>query len=134
MKLVARVHAAMVLRELYMYEVALKDCPLIPVCYGVFCRPDGGWFGFLLEDVGDNLEDIYGMEWSDVKRGVSTAEWQKLINSVFKLHSLGVKHGDLEPRNVAQTMDGFKFFDFGRSKLHVCQRDECGELQDLLEV
>ncbi|KAK0470663.1 hypothetical protein IW261DRAFT_1003243 [Armillaria novae-zelandiae] len=134
MKLVGRVHVSMVLRELYMYEVALKNCPLIPVCYGVFQRPDGGWFGFLLEDVGDNLEEAYGMDWSDIKRGVSATEWQKLIDSVFELHSLGVMHGDLEPRNVAQTVDGFKFFDFGRSKLHVCQRDNCGELQDLLEV
>ncbi|KAK0460630.1 uncharacterized protein EV420DRAFT_1533223, partial [Desarmillaria tabescens] len=135
MKLVARVHSAMILRELYMYEVALKDsCYLIPACYGVFQRPAGGWFGFLLEDVGDSLEEVYGMDWSDVKRGMSATEWQKFIDSVMELHSLGVIHGDLEPRNVARTADGFKFFDFGRSKLHRCQRDECGELQDLLEI
>ncbi|KAK0493340.1 hypothetical protein EDD18DRAFT_1333732 [Armillaria luteobubalina] len=90
----------------------IMNCPFIPVCYGVFHRPAGGWFGFVLEDVGDNLEDVYGTEWSDVKRG----------------------HGDLEPRNVAQTVDGFKFFDFGRSKLHVCQRDECFELRNILKV
>ncbi|KAK0473899.1 hypothetical protein IW261DRAFT_660469 [Armillaria novae-zelandiae] len=134
MKLVGRGHSAMVLRELYMYEVAFKDCPLTPVCYGVFHRPAGGWFGFLLADVGDNLEEVYGLSWYDVKRGMSAAEWQKLVDSVFELHSLGVNHGDLEPRNVAQTVDGFKFFDFGRSELHVCKRDECGELQDLLEI
>ncbi|PBK63953.1 hypothetical protein ARMSODRAFT_1023587 [Armillaria solidipes] len=133
MKLVPRLHSAMVLRELYIYEVALKDCSLVPVCYGVFQRPAGGWFGFLLEDVGDTLEETYGMSWRDVKRGVSATEWQKLVNSVIELHSLGVVHGDLEPRNVARTVDGFKFFDFGRSRLHLCQRDQCGELQNLLD-
>lgn len=65
--------------------------------------------GFLLEDVGDNLEKIYGPEWSGVKRGMSAMQWNKLIKSVKKLHSLGVEHGDLEPRNVAQTTEGFKF-------------------------
>ncbi|KAK0447175.1 hypothetical protein EV421DRAFT_187452 [Armillaria borealis] len=99
----------MVLRELYMYEAVLRECSLIPVCYGVFQRPAGGWFGFLLEDVGDNLEKIYGPEWSGVKRGMSAMQWNKLIKSVKKLHSLGVEHSDLEPRNVAQTTEGFKF-------------------------
>ncbi len=59
---------------------------------------------------------------------------QKLIDSVIELHSLGVLHGDLEPRNVALTAEGFKFFDFGQSEMHHCQRDECYELRDLLDV
>ncbi len=75
MKLVLTLHSAMVLRELYIYEVALKDCSLVPVCYGVLQRPTGGWLGFLLEDVGDTLEETYGMSWHDVKRGVSVTEW-----------------------------------------------------------
>ncbi|KAK0229979.1 hypothetical protein EDD85DRAFT_957105 [Armillaria nabsnona] len=79
MKLVPIRHSAMVLCELYIYEVALKDCSLVPVCYGVFQRPAGGWFGFLLEDVGDTLEETYGMSWHDVKRGVSATEWQILV-------------------------------------------------------
>ncbi|KAK0447177.1 hypothetical protein EV421DRAFT_187600 [Armillaria borealis] len=134
MKLVSELLSVMVLREVYMYEIALKDCSLVPRFYGMFQRPVGGWFGFLLENVGDSLEEVYGSDWSDVKRGVSATEWQALIDSVKKLHSLGVIHGDLEPRNVAQTTDGFKFFDFGRSEMHRCQQDECGELQDLLDV
>ncbi|KAF8963854.1 hypothetical protein BDZ97DRAFT_954656 [Flammula alnicola] len=134
MKLVSEVHSIMVLRELYMYEVALKDCSLIPRFYGMFQRPLGGWFGFLLENVGDSLEEVYGSDWSDVKMDMSAIEWKKLVDSVKTLHSLGVVHGDLEPRNVAQTAEGFKFFDFGRSEMHHCPRDGCGELQDLLEV
>ncbi len=62
MKFVSEVHSGMILHELYMYEVVLKECSLVPVCYGVFQWPTGGWFGFLLEDVGDNLEKIYGPE------------------------------------------------------------------------
>ncbi|KAK0229978.1 hypothetical protein EDD85DRAFT_126609 [Armillaria nabsnona] len=134
MKLVSELHSVMVLRELYMYEVALKDCSLVPRFYGMFQRPAGGWFTFLLENVGDSLEEVYGSDWSDVKRAVSATEWEKLIDSVKKLHSLGVVHGDFEPRNVAQTTDGFKFIDFGRSEMHRCQQDECQELQDLLDV
>ncbi len=44
MKLVPTLHSVMVLRELYIYEVALKDCSLVPVCYGVLQRPAvAGW-------------------------------------------------------------------------------------------
>ncbi|KAK0460617.1 uncharacterized protein EV420DRAFT_1762828 [Desarmillaria tabescens] len=134
MKFVSEVHSNMVLRELYMYEVALKDCSLVPMCYGIFQRPVGGWFGFLLEDVGDNLEEIYGMSWGDVKRGVSAMQWKRLIDSVEKLHCLSVRHGDLEPRNVALTTEGFKFFDFGRSEMHCCQRDEWGVARSIRRV
>ncbi|KAF8972294.1 hypothetical protein BDZ97DRAFT_1784074, partial [Flammula alnicola] len=95
--------------------------------------PVAGWFGLLLEHVGDSLEDVYGSDWSYVKMDMSATEWKKLIDSVKKLHSLGVMHFDLEPRNVAQTAEGFKFFDFGRSEMHRCRRG-CGELQDLLRV
>ncbi|PBK63948.1 hypothetical protein ARMSODRAFT_1088300 [Armillaria solidipes] len=58
-KFVPEVHSTMILRELYMYEVALKGCSLVPKFYGVFYRPVGGWFGFLLEDVGENLEKVH---------------------------------------------------------------------------
>ena len=52
-----------------------------------------------------------------------------------KLHSSGVMHGDLEPRNVSRTREGtFKFFDFGRSEMHRCKRSKCCELQYLLDV
>ncbi len=74
-KFVPEVHSTMILRELYMYEVALKGCSLVPKFYGVFYRPVGGWFGFLLEDVGENLEKVHWIDWSDVKRGVSATEW-----------------------------------------------------------
>ncbi|KAK0219763.1 hypothetical protein EDD85DRAFT_339827 [Armillaria nabsnona] len=134
MKLVSELHSVMVLRELYMDEVALKDSSLVPKFYGMFQRSVAGWFGLLLENVGDSLDEVYGPDWSDVKSSVSTTEWQRLIDSVIELHSLGVLHGDLEPRNVALTAEGFKFFDFGQSKMHHCQRDECYELQDLLDV
>ncbi|KAK0460614.1 uncharacterized protein EV420DRAFT_1533168 [Desarmillaria tabescens] len=74
------------------------------------------------------------MSWGDVKRGVTAMQWKGFVDSVEKLHSLGVKHGDIEPRNVALTTEGFRFFDFGWSEMHCCQRDECEELQNLLDI
>ncbi|KAK0432165.1 uncharacterized protein EV420DRAFT_1772379 [Desarmillaria tabescens] len=128
MKLVSERHSEMVLRELYMYEVVLKGCSLVPQFYGTFQRPAGGWFGFLLENVGESLEDVYGSEWGDVKVDLGVVEWKNLVDSVKKLHSLGVMHGDLEPRNVARTGEGtFKFFDFGRSEVHRCRKGGCEE-------
>ncbi|KAK0449541.1 uncharacterized protein EV420DRAFT_1766945 [Desarmillaria tabescens] len=133
-KLVSETHSDMIWKEFYMYEVVLKECPLLPRFYGMFQRPVGGWFAFYLEDVGDNLETMYGLGWSGVKRSMPKMQWQELLESVKQLHSLGVLHGDLEPRNVAQTAEGFKFFDFGHSELHHCQPKECDELQNLLSV
>ncbi len=75
MKLVSELHSVMVLRELYMYEVALKNSSLVPKFYGMFQRPVAGWFGFLLENVGDSLDEVYGPDWGDVKSSVSTTEW-----------------------------------------------------------
>ncbi|KAK0237575.1 hypothetical protein EDD85DRAFT_951753 [Armillaria nabsnona] len=56
MKLVAELHSVMILCELYMYKVALRDCSLVPRFYRMFQRPVGGWFEFLLENVRDSLE------------------------------------------------------------------------------
>ncbi|KAK0478000.1 kinase-like domain-containing protein [Armillaria luteobubalina] len=135
MKLVSECHSEMILREMYMYNVVLKGCSLIPQFYGTFQRPAGGWFGFLLENVGDSLEDVYSSEWSYVKADLGVVEWKNLVDSVKKLHSLGVMHGDLEPRNVARTKEGtFKFFDFGRSEMHRCQKSRCEEVRELLDV
>ncbi|KAK0194689.1 hypothetical protein F5146DRAFT_1037109, partial [Armillaria mellea] len=114
-KFVPEVHTTMILRELYMF-------------YGVFYRPVGGW------NVGENLEKVHWIDWTNVKLGVSPMEWQALIKAVKKLHALGVEHGDLEPRNVAQTTEGFKFFDFGRSEMHRCKRSKCCEVRDLLDT
>ncbi|KAK0482026.1 hypothetical protein EDD18DRAFT_1202448 [Armillaria luteobubalina] len=135
MKLVSECHSEMILREMYMYDVVLKGCSLVPQFYGTFQRPAGGWFGFLLENVGDSLEDVYSSEWSYVKADLGVVEWKTLVDSVKKLHSLGVMHGDLEPRNVARTKEGiFKFFDFGQSEMHRCRMSRCEEVRELLDA
>ncbi|PBK86523.1 hypothetical protein ARMGADRAFT_1169003 [Armillaria gallica] len=133
-KLVPEARSDMIWREFYMYEVVLKECSLVPRFYGMFQRPAGGWFAFCLEDVGDNLEKLYGLDWSEVKMFMPKIQWRQLVQSAKQLHSLGILHGDLEPRNVTETSEGFKFFDFGRSELHNCQQGQCEELQDLLSV
>ncbi|KAG7449938.1 uncharacterized protein BT62DRAFT_1002265 [Guyanagaster necrorhizus] len=121
--LVPETHSDMIWREFYTYEVVLKGSPVVPRFHGMFQRPIGDWFAFCLEDVGDNLEKIYGLGWSEVKRSMPRVQWRKFLESVKQLHPLGIMRGDLEPRNVAQIAQGFKFFDFGRSELHHCQRD-----------
>ena len=38
---------------------------------------------------------------------------------LYDLHSLGIAHGDLEPRNVVRTDDGkFLLIDFTESSIH----------------
>ncbi|KAK0241081.1 hypothetical protein EDD85DRAFT_934170, partial [Armillaria nabsnona] len=104
------------LRALFKAVNRALRSPLVPKFYGMHQRPIGGWFDSCVEDVGDNLEELYGSDGSDVKRSMPEMQWRIFLQSVKELHFLGVLHGDLEPRIVAQTAGGFKFFDFGRSE------------------
>ncbi len=74
-KLVPEAHSDMIWQEFYMYEVVLKECSLVPRFHGMFQRPAGGWFAFCLEDVGDNLEKTYGLDWSEVKMTMPRIQW-----------------------------------------------------------
>jgi tRNA A-37 threonylcarbamoyl transferase component Bud32 len=38
------------------------------------------------------------------------------------LHSIGIKHGDLEPRNVMRLGGGFCLIDFSQSRKHNCKK------------
>lgn len=58
MKIVSELHSVMVLRELYMYEVVLKDSSLAPKFYGMFQTLLASWFQLLLENVGDSLGEV----------------------------------------------------------------------------
>ena len=43
----------------------------------------------------------------------------EIFKLVYNLHSLGLAHGDLEPRNVVRTDDGkFLLIDFTQSRVH----------------
>ncbi|PBK86490.1 hypothetical protein ARMGADRAFT_529221 [Armillaria gallica] len=49
-------------------------------------RPVGGWFAFCLEDVGDNLEKTYGLDWSEVKMSMPRIQWRQSLQSAKQLH------------------------------------------------
>lgn len=57
-KIVSELHSVMVLRELYIYEVVLKDSSLAPKFYGMFQTLLASWFQLLLENVGDSLGEV----------------------------------------------------------------------------
>lgn len=74
-KLISQSYSEMTWQEFYMYEIFLEECPLVPKFYGMYQRPIGGWFGFCVEDVGDNIEELYGSDSSDVKRSMPRMQW-----------------------------------------------------------
>ena len=44
-----------------------------------------------------------------------------MYKSVYDLHTIGIMHGDLEPRNVARVRGGgFRLIDFSESREHHC--------------
>lgn len=44
---------------------------------------------------------------------------------VLDLHSIGIVHGDLEPRNVARVHGGeFRLIDFSESRKHLCKESK----------
>ena len=54
------------------------------------------------------------------------------MESLFKLHSLGLLHNDAEKRNIVYDAEDkvFKFIDLARSEWHYCQgiNFDCGEM------
>ena len=51
---------------------------------------------------------------------------------VLVLHSIGIVHGDLEPRNVARVHGGgFCLIDFSESRKHSC-KESTGKVQHVI--
>ncbi|KAJ3923471.1 hypothetical protein F5877DRAFT_63273 [Lentinula edodes] len=96
-----------------------------PHFYGVF--DNSGSIALVLEYKGKRLPD-FGTLTDDRK--------QMLFNQACNLHSLGVKHKYLAPRNVLVNKEGdLTIVDFHRSKLgHKCKGSRrCSELRDFAE-
>ncbi len=74
-KLVPEAYSDMIWREFYMYEMVLKGMFPRSQASRDVPRPVGGWFAFCLEDVGDNLEKTYGLDWSEVKMTMPRIQW-----------------------------------------------------------
>lgn len=62
-----------------------------------------------------------------------------LMQSLLALHSIGLKHGDPDERNVGIDRDGvdvtYRFFDFGCSTWHKCHGiTDCEELKQQIRM
>jgi serine/threonine protein kinase len=55
---------------------------------------------------------------------------REVYELVVHLHSTGIVHGDLEPRNVARVRGGgFRLIDFSESRRHHCKEIEENKVQ-----
>jgi tRNA A-37 threonylcarbamoyl transferase component Bud32 len=62
---------------------------------------------------------------------------QRLFAKAVEMHSVGVRHNDLVPRNVVQDSDGeLRIIDFHVAKMrHRCSgKDKCKELLELSDA
>jgi len=81
---------------------------IAPRCYGAF---EGKYVDILILDLHNTILD----SWDHLK----LQERLEIFKLVYDLHSIGIAHGDLEPRNVVRTDDGkFLLIDFTQSWKH----------------
>ncbi|KAJ7241885.1 hypothetical protein B0H12DRAFT_1132865 [Mycena haematopus] len=95
---------------------------ITPRYYGVF-EDRIGTVALILDDGGRALKTFSNL---------SVEQGHKLFNKVLDMHSAGVRHDDLEPRNVVQDSEGeLKIIDFHVAEMnHRCRgKDTCKELQ-----
>ncbi|KAK0201157.1 hypothetical protein DFS33DRAFT_1111398 [Desarmillaria ectypa] len=96
-----------------------------PLYYGTFTMPDESWGAVILSDVG---EASHCYSWG--KAGMSAEELRTVWKHVNTLHSMGLHHHDLEPRNVVKDRNGtLRILDFELSSLD--SSCPCGELERL---
>ncbi|SJL12118.1 uncharacterized protein ARMOST_15539 [Armillaria ostoyae] len=101
---------------------------LAPVHYGTFTMPDDSWGAVILSDVG---EAFHCYSWDE--SGMNAEELRTVWKHANALHSIGLHHHDLAPRNIAKDRDGaLRILDFERSSLD--ESCPCGELEGLGEV
>ncbi|KAK0480847.1 hypothetical protein IW261DRAFT_1145883 [Armillaria novae-zelandiae] len=103
---------------------------LAPLYYGVFTRPDRSWGAIVLSDAGEAFRGT----WKEA--GFSVQELQVVWKHLKTLHSLGLHHHDLAPRNVAKGRDGnLRLLDYERSSTdgRSCPCDELNTLERVFD-
>ncbi|KAJ7266391.1 hypothetical protein B0H12DRAFT_159486 [Mycena haematopus] len=120
------------INELDVYTAIAHLAPIVPTLL-VILKPsseDEEWGGLLLENAGTVLAD-HNTYWQNL--GLSLQERILLYETLCQLHSAGIIHGDVTPRNVVRRPGGaFCFVDFERSTLnHSCPGETCQELAEL---
>ncbi|KAK0243776.1 hypothetical protein EDD85DRAFT_784324 [Armillaria nabsnona] len=98
---------------------------IAPFHYGTFTMPDDSWGAVILSDAG---EASHCYSWDEAE--LSAEELRTVWKYTNALHSIGLHHHDLEPRNVAKDRDGvLRILDFELSSLD--RSCPCGELERL---
>ncbi|KAI0050746.1 hypothetical protein FA95DRAFT_1603214 [Auriscalpium vulgare] len=84
--------------------------PLAPRFFGLYVG--AGVEALVLEHFGRQLH-----MWSDLEPD----EFNDVLDAVLLLHSVGIEHGDVHPRNVLRSLNGgFRLSNFAKSKSHEC--------------
>jgi len=89
---------------------------IAPRCYGAF---EGRYMDVLILDLCDSILN----SWDDL----SVSERFDVYKLVQDLHSTGIVHNDLQPRNIVRTHGGrFLLIDFSESEKHICRERKVG--------
>ncbi|KAJ7913058.1 hypothetical protein B0H13DRAFT_2005592 [Mycena leptocephala] len=114
-------------------KVARHLAVIVPTLHAVVKPRYDPWGGLILENAGTVLSE-YEIRWDDL--GLTHQEKILLYNTLRQLHSAGVVHGDVAPRNILRRPCGaFCLVDFDRSTLnHVCPGATCKELSEFQRV
>ncbi|KAK0442402.1 hypothetical protein EV421DRAFT_1808859 [Armillaria borealis] len=117
-------------KEIIAYELISRHQldDLAPPFYSTFLMPDHSWGAIVLGDLGDVGEAYKCWTWEDA--GFSAEDFRVIWGHVKALHSIGLHHHTLAPRNVVKDEEGsLRLVDFERSSLGgSCL---CGELREL---
>ncbi|KAJ7868372.1 hypothetical protein B0H14DRAFT_2729980 [Mycena olivaceomarginata] len=115
------------LQELDVYAALAHLAIIVPRLYAVLAPLDLAWAGLVLEDAGTELGNS-SQSWDEVD--LTHEDRRRLYGALTELHSVGVIHGDLTPRNVVRRSRGaLCLVDFGQSTLrHICSGARCPEL------
>ncbi|KAJ6474751.1 hypothetical protein C8R45DRAFT_1010519 [Mycena sanguinolenta] len=115
------------LLELDVYAALAPLAVIVPRLYTVLAPLDLAWAGLVLENAGTELGNS-SQGWDEVD--LTHEDRRRLYGALTELHSVGVVHGDLTPRNVVRRSRGaLCLVDFGQSTLHhVCSGARCPEL------
>ncbi|KAJ7737950.1 hypothetical protein B0H16DRAFT_100797 [Mycena metata] len=121
------------LQELDVYAALAPLAVIVPRLYTVLAPLDLTWAGLVLENAGTELGNS-SQTWDEVD--LTHDDRRRLYGALTELHSVGVVHGDLTPRNVVRRSRGaLCLVDFGQSTLHhVCSGARCPELFALREA
>ncbi|KAK0464295.1 kinase-like domain-containing protein [Desarmillaria tabescens] len=125
-KMYPRRHFDVMKKELkaYQYLQSRQLFDVAPAYYGTFTMPDQYWAAMIMADGGESV----GCSWKDA--GLNPRELKVIWNHCKALHSIGMVHHDLQPRNITRDGNGaLRIIDFESAAYgHSCDLMSCMEL------